>query len=49
LEKIRAGLPAEIAGKRGMLCKVLRGGVIRLGDKIKIAAPFKTSAKKMKA
>jgi MOSC domain-containing protein YiiM len=37
LEKVRPGLKeAALVGKRGMLCQVLRGGVIRRGDNIEI-------------
>ena len=34
LEKIRPGLRREIYGRRGMLCRVLEGGEIRVGDAI---------------
>jgi MOSC domain-containing protein YiiM len=34
LEKIRPGLRREIYGRRGMLCKVIEGGAVRLGDPI---------------
>jgi MOSC domain-containing protein YiiM len=34
LEKIRPGLRREIWGRRGMLCRVLEGGIIRRGDSI---------------
>ena len=34
LEKIRPGLREEMRDRRGMLCRVLRGGVIRRGDAI---------------
>ena len=34
LEKVRPGLRREIYGRRGMLCKVIEGGAIRLGDPI---------------
>jgi MOSC domain-containing protein YiiM len=34
LEKIRPGLRREMRGRRGMLCRVLEGGVIRRGDTI---------------
>jgi len=34
LEKIRHGLRREIWGRRGMLCRVLQGGIIRCGDAI---------------
>jgi MOSC domain-containing protein YiiM len=43
LEKVRVGLPAEIVGKRGMLCKVLRGGMIQPGETIEVEAPAKSS------
>jgi MOSC domain-containing protein YiiM len=35
LEKIRPGLRREIYGRRGMLCRVLQGGIVRKGDTIK--------------
>ncbi len=35
-EDIRPGLEAQMRGKRGMLCRVLEGGVIRPGDRIEI-------------
>ena len=34
LEKIRPGLRRELRGRRGMLCRVMAGGVIRQGDRI---------------
>ena len=34
LEKIRPGLRRESWGRRGMLCRVIEGGIIRLGDPI---------------
>jgi MOSC domain-containing protein YiiM len=34
LEKIRPGLRRELRGRRGMLCRVVGGGVIRQGDSI---------------
>ena len=34
LEKIRPGLRREMRGRRGMLCRVLEGGMIRRGDTI---------------
>jgi MOSC domain-containing protein YiiM len=34
LEKIRRGLRREIWGRRGMLCRVIQGGIIRCGDAI---------------
>jgi MOSC domain-containing protein YiiM len=34
LEKIRPGLRRELRGRRGMLCRVIAGGVIRCGDAI---------------
>src|SRR5215469_1130346 len=36
MEALRPGLQAAMQGKRGMLCKVLRGGMIRRGDEIVI-------------
>lgn len=34
METIRPGLRKELWGRRGMLCRVLQGGVIRRGDPI---------------
>ena len=34
MEKVRPGLQKEIWGRRGMLCRVLEGGIIRRGDPI---------------
>ena len=34
MEAIRPGLPKELWGRRGMLCRILEGGVIRRGDSI---------------
>ena len=34
LEKIRPGLRKELWGRRGMLCRVIEGGMIRRGDPI---------------
>jgi MOSC domain-containing protein YiiM len=34
IEALRSGLQAAMQGKRGMLCKVLRGGKILRGDTI---------------
>jgi MOSC domain-containing protein YiiM len=34
MEKIRQGLRKELWGRRGMLCRVLEGGIIRRGDAI---------------
>jgi MOSC domain-containing protein YiiM len=34
LEKVRPGLRREMRGRRGMLCRVIQGGMIRRGDAI---------------
>jgi MOSC domain-containing protein YiiM len=34
LEKIRPGLRRELYGRRGMLCRVIAGGLIQRGDSI---------------
>jgi MOSC domain-containing protein YiiM len=34
MEKIRPGLRRELCGRRGMLCRVIAGGIIRQGDAI---------------
>lgn len=38
LEKIRPGLRRELWGRRGMLCRVLQGGIARPGDAIERAS-----------
>jgi MOSC domain-containing protein YiiM len=38
LEKVRPGLRREMYGRRGMLCRVLEGGVIRVGEAIRRVA-----------
>lgn len=39
LEKVRAGLRREMRGRRGMLCRVIKGGMIRRGDAIEKVMP----------
>lgn len=34
MERVRPGLRRELRGRRGMLCRVLEGGIIRPGDSI---------------
>ena len=34
IEALRPGLQAAMHGRRGMLCKVVRGGLLRRGDEI---------------
>lgn len=34
IEKLRPGLRKEMRGRRGMLCRVVEGGTVRLGDSI---------------
>lgn len=34
IEALRPGLQAAMQGKRGMLCQVARGGILRRGDEI---------------
>lgn len=38
MDKIRPGLRKEIRGRRGMLCRVIRGGIIHADDAIEKAA-----------
>lgn len=38
IESIRPGLEAQMRGKRGMLCRVLEGGLMRPGDSIEVLA-----------
>jgi len=34
MERVRPGLRKELWGRRGMLCRVLEGGILRAGDPI---------------
>jgi MOSC domain-containing protein YiiM len=36
MEALRPGLQAAMQGRRGMLCKVARGGLLRRGDEITV-------------
>jgi len=36
MEDIRPGLMMQLVGRRGMLCRVLRGGTVRQGDEIRV-------------
>jgi len=36
IEALRPGLQAAMQGRRGMLCKVVRGGILRGGDEIRV-------------
>jgi MOSC domain-containing protein YiiM len=44
MEKIRRGLMAELQGRRGMLCRVVRGGVVRGDDEIEVLQVAQRSA-----
>ena len=36
IEALRPGLQAKMKGRRGMLCKVTRGGLLKVGDEIEL-------------
>jgi MOSC domain-containing protein YiiM len=36
MDEIRMGLQEELRGRRGWLCRVMEGGVIRRGDRIEV-------------
>ena len=36
MDEIRPGLQAELVGRRGMLCRAVRGGTVRPGDEISV-------------
>jgi MOSC domain-containing protein YiiM len=42
LELVRTGLRREIYGRRGMLCRVVEGGTMRVGDAIERVVPAET-------
>ena len=44
LEAIRPGLQAAMVGKRGMLCRVLRGGIIQPGERIEVVDVAKAAS-----
>lgn len=40
MDEIRPGLQAELAGRRGVLARVVRGGAIRVGDPVRVVPDF---------
>jgi MOSC domain-containing protein YiiM len=36
MDEIRSGLQEQLAGRRGILAKAIQGGVIKIGDSIKV-------------
>ena len=40
MDEIRPGLQRTIRGKRGMLCRVLTGGTLNVGDPVKVEQPL---------
>lgn len=39
MNEIREGLITEITGRRGMLARVLRGGIVKKGDVVRLVEP----------
>lgn len=39
MEGVRQGLMRELSGRRGMYAKVVRAGIVRRGDPIRVAEP----------
>jgi MOSC domain-containing protein YiiM len=39
MDEVRAGLRAQLEGRRGMLCRVLEGGSISVGDVARVEPP----------
>jgi MOSC domain-containing protein YiiM len=39
MDDIRPGLQEELRGRRGMLCRVVECGAIRVGDSVELLAP----------
>jgi len=44
MDDIRRGLQEELRGKRGMLCRVVQPGVVRVGDAIELIEPANVGA-----
>ncbi|HKM65821.1 MAG TPA: MOSC domain-containing protein [Candidatus Acidoferrum sp.] len=44
IEALRPGLQAAMEGKRGTLCKVVRGGMLRRGDEIVVIREVEVSS-----
>jgi len=44
MEEIRAGLMEELAGRRGMLCRVVRGGKVKQGDAIEVVSALSSDS-----
>ena len=42
IETLRPGLQAAMQGRRGMLCKVVQGGILRRGDEIVVNERMET-------
>jgi MOSC domain-containing protein YiiM len=43
IEALRPGLQAAMLGRRGMLCRVVRGGMLRRGDRIVVVEKIETA------
>ena len=43
MDDLRAGLQWEMRGRRGMLCRVVEGGLIRRGDSIELVEAVETT------
>jgi len=44
IEALRPGLQEAMQGRRGMLCRVLRGGVLKRGDEIVVLGALAAKA-----
>ncbi len=42
MDAIRRGLKGELQGRRGVLCRVIEGGLIRRGDALEVIEPAAT-------
>jgi MOSC domain-containing protein YiiM len=45
MDEIRQGLQEELRGQRGWLCRVVKSGIIRRGDRIEVLAGFPEPAR----
>lgn len=48
MDAIRSGLKDQLQGRRGILCRVIEGGLIRRGDTLEVIGPAATQTEESK-